>query len=455
MTNLFNARALRRRHRVGERNGPITLLSPPLKLTLALGVVIAVGGGFWATLARIPLTVTGTGVLLPVGSIDNRVSQIDGVVQWMFDQPPADWHTQAWRFQARPESFDDQAMASLARRILIASEVSYPASQDHRSEALLRFRDTRFPRGRLLLWVQSASQKASLASALDQLARTLRANVEQQRNIASQQTVLRREFTTRSGFLVSMKKLEDKGFVSRASILEEQSTVDGIASQIHSNNNQLIGLLRDRDRAYQAVRAQLVSLLQQQLIFASYDLYLDQVNAQNGDTVSKGKQLLRLSDRPLKEATLVPVFFGSNETAQVRPGMAALATPAGYKRAEVGGIRARVVFKARLPGDLDTVTARTGVGSLAQLIMAREPSPTLVVLALERAQAGMGANSGGYRWTSRSDLPFAPIPGERLDVQITTREVRPIDLVLPALRQVLGFTPPDPPASTQDQTIRP
>jgi hypothetical protein len=455
MTNLFNARALQRRHRVGERGGPITLLSPPLKLTLALGVVIAVAGGFWATLARIPLTVTGTGVLLPVGSIDNRVSQIDGEVHWMFDQPPADWHTEAWRFQARPDSFDDQAMASLARRILIASEASYPASQDHNAEVLLRFRDTRFPRGRLLLWVQSETQKASLASALDQLARTLRANAEQQRNITSQQTVLRREFTTRSGFLASMKKLEGKGFMSRASILEQQATVDGIASQIHSNDNQLIALDRDRDRAYQAVQTQLVSLLQQQLIFAPHDVYLDQVNAQNREAVSRGQQLLRLSDRALDNATLVPVFFGSHETAQVRPGMAALATPAGYKRAEVGGIRGRVVFKARLPGDLDSVTARTGVASVAQLIMAREPSPTLVVLALERARAGMGANSGGYRWTSRSDLPFAPIPGERLDVEITTREVRPIELVLPALRQVLGFTPPEPPASAQKQSIRP
>jgi hypothetical protein len=47
MTNLFNSRALQRRHRVGDHNGPITLLSPPLKATLALGVLIALGGGLW------------------------------------------------------------------------------------------------------------------------------------------------------------------------------------------------------------------------------------------------------------------------------------------------------------------------------------------------------------------------------------------------------------------------
>ena len=455
MTNLFNARALKRRHRVGESSGPITLLSPPLKATLALGVVIAVAGSLWATLARIPLTVTGTGVLLPVGVISNRVSQIDGVVQWMFDQPQADWQALAWRFQTRPESFDDEAMVSLARRILIASEAPQVATPDQNGQVLLRFRGKRFPRGRLLLWLQSGSRTASLANALDQLARTLRANAEQQRNIMAQQSTLRRELSTQSSFLTSMKTLEAKGFVSRTSILQGQATVNGIASQIHSNDNQLIALQRDRDQAYQTVQSQLVLILQQQFSFAPRDGDLEQINVQNGESVSAGKQLLSLSDQPLNHATLVPVFFGSNETAQVRPGMTALATPAGYRRAEVGGIVGRVVFKARLPGNLDTVTARIGVASLAQQIVAQESSPTLVVLALERTQTGMGANSGGYRWSSRSDLPFPPISGERLDVEITTREVRPIALVLPALRQVLGLTPPKPPASERAPDLQP
>ena len=115
MTNLFNTRALQRRHRVGDRNGPITLLSPPLKATLALGVVIAIGGGLWATLARIPLTVEGVGVLLPVGSISTSVSRSNGVVVWMLDKPAAAWQQQAWRFQQSPGSFNDQSMAQLAR----------------------------------------------------------------------------------------------------------------------------------------------------------------------------------------------------------------------------------------------------------------------------------------------------------------------------------------------------
>ena len=447
MKKLFNARALQRRHRLGDRSGPITLLSPPLKATLVVGVVITVAGGFWATLARIPITVRGLGVLLPAGTISTSVSQSDGVAIWLFQKPALEWQQKTWRFQQRPGSFSDKEMAKLASTILEASETHQPshgAAPPVEAHTLLKFRGTRFSQGRLLLWVQASSQKANLSSALDQLERTLRASDAQQRNIGSQQAGLKREFNSRSTYLTSMKNLEARGFVSRASILEEQATVDGIGSQILSNQNQLIALARDRDQAYQVLRNQLALLVQQQLIFAPRDGYLDQVNAQNGQAVSRGQELLKLSDQPLFGAVLVPMFLGSNETAQVRPGMSALATPAGYKRAEVGGIQARVVFKARLPGNLDTVSARVGVTSLAQQIVAQEPSPTLVILALERAEGARRGNSGGYRWSSRSDLPFPPTPGELLDVEITTRRVHPIDLVLPGLKQLFGLTPPDP-----------
>lgn len=454
MTHLFSSRALKHRHQAGERSGPITILSPPLKATLALGVLIALGGGLWATLAKIPVTVNGIGALVPAATISTSLSQNDGLAIWMFQQTPALWQQQAWLFQQRPGSFNDQTVAEMARAIIVASaaQSSPPSGLSAEGQALLRFRGTRFAAGRLLLWVQSSVELNHLSSALDQLERTLRDSAAQRANIEAQQVVLRRELSSRRSYLASMRGLEARGFVSRTSILQEQATVDGISSQIHSNNNQLIALARESDKAYQVLRAQLASVIQQQLFFAPRLVYLDQVLVENGEVVTRGQELLRFSNQPLGNTTLVPVFLGSNEMAQVRPGMTALATPAGYKRAEVGGIRAKVVFKAKLPSGLETVTNRVGVRSLAQQIVAQEPSPTLVFLELERADDGPPvSNSGGYRWSSRSALPFPPTPGERLDVEITTRQVRPIELVLPSLRQLFGLTPPSPPAKTANR----
>jgi hypothetical protein len=363
-------------------------------------VLIALGGGLWATLARIPLTVEGTGVLLPVGAIATTVSPSSGVAQLMFDQPSAAWQQQALQFQQSPGSFNQQTMAQLARSILLASESTEPQALTAGPSNQLppNHRGKRIARGQLLVWVQVSDQRASLSSALNQLERSLQASEAQQRNITAQQNVLRRQLRSRLSYLASMKKLEAKGFVSRTSILDEQATVDGIGSQIQTNDNQMIALARDRDQAYQAVRSQLASLVQQQLVFAPSELYLDQVRFQNGETVSRGQELLKHSHQPLVDPSVVPVFLGSNEMAQVRPGMKALVTPAGYKRAEVGGIRARVVLKDRLPGNVETVTDLIGVRSLAQQIVAQEPSPVLVQVKLQRAQGKAVPNSGGYLW---------------------------------------------------------
>ena len=461
MTQLFNRRALQKRHRVGERTGPITLLTPPLRLTLLLGLAIAAGGGLWATLARIPITVQGTGVLLPVSTINSSLSGVKGDVYWLFNRPAETWQTQALRFAQRPGDVSDAQAAALSSAVLLAGErvrarrdVGHSAGPDSSAKEFadnLRatFHGRRIPGNTLLLWIQSSENQERLQSALDNLERTLADDRDQVNNIAAKQTILNSELISRGSYLKQMRALEGKGFVSRASILQEQAQVDNIRSQILSNNNELIRLRNQKAQAYQTLRNALASLINQEMIFTEREVYLSQVIPNDGESVNQGQVVLELSNDNLDDPTLVPLFLSSREMAQVFPGMPALATPSGYKRSEVGGIRAEVVSMAKIPSGLEDVTARVGVRSLAQSILQREPAPTLAVMALKRTAGPGSANSGGYVWSSRGDLPFPPTPGDRLDVEITTRTVPPIALVLPALRRFFGWSPPQQPSASR------
>ena len=163
--------------------------------------------------------------------------------------------------------------------------------------------------------------------------------------------------------------------------------------------------------------------------------------------VNQGDSLLSISEDPLVGAAYVPVFLGNKEMAQVFPGMQVLATPSGFRRAEFGGIVGRVISLEKMPSGEADITARVGSKALTDLILRREPSPTLAVVALQREQGNQYSNRGGYRWSSPSNLPFPPTPGDRLEVEITTRRVHPIQLVLPALRRFLGLAPPHQPVS--------
>ena len=71
-------------------------------------------------------------------------------------------------------------------------------------------------------------------------------------------------------------------------------------------------------------------------------------------------------------------------------------------------------------------------------------APTLLFLKLEQSKNKEVVNSGGYRWSKSTDLPFKPREGSKINVKITTRYVTPISMVLPSLRQFFGFAPPEP-----------
>lgn len=460
MTQLFNRRALQKRRRVGERTGPITLLTPPLRITLFLGLAIAAGGGLWATLARIPITVQGTGVLLPVSTINSSLSGTKGNAHWLFNRPPEAWQAQARRFLQHPGELSDIQVAELSSALLLAADrvrgqrsidkVDDSNSSASRFAKNLRetFYGRRIPRDTLMLWIQASENQERLQSSLDDLRRTLNDSDEQIANIEAKQRILQKELSSRSSYLAQMRGLENKGFVSRPSILQEQAQVDSIRSQILVNNNDLIRLRNEKAQAYQTLRNDLAALIHQEMIFTDHEVYLSQVIPNDGESVNQGEVVIELSDDNLDDPVLVPMFLSSREMAQVFPGMAALATPSGYKRSEVGGIRAEVISMAKIPSGLQDIKARVGVHSIAQSILQRETAPTLAVLALERAPGSGTLNSGGYVWSSRGDLPFPPTPGDRLDVEITTRTVPPIALVLPALRGFFGWSPPQQPSGS-------
>lgn len=452
MTQLFTQRALRKRHTVGDRNGPVTLLTPPLRATLVFGALISLGGALWATLARIPVTVQGTGVLLPVSTINSSLSNTDGYSFYMFNRPIQTWHKEAQNFLERPSKFSDKAMARLASEIYSAGQFSFLSSsrgvkttsaQSFSQNLKETFNGLDVPKGRLLLWVHSASELEQLSAKLDQLERTLIKSEDQRANITAKQNILEQQYRSRSEYLDTMKPLEKKGFVSRSQILQQQSSVDNTRSQIHTNNNELIRVSQQVDQAYQRVRSQLSKSINNQLTFAPRDVHVSTIVPNDGENVQSGDVLMELSDNRLDEPAMVPVFLTSNEMAQVFPGMKVLATPSGYKRSEVGGIKGEVISMGKLPSGIDQIAARIGVKAMAQVIVNREPSPTLAVISLERSNNSGLLNSGGYIWSSNSNLPFPPTPGDQLNVEITTRRVAPITLVLPAIKGFFGFTPPD------------
>lgn len=246
MSQLFNDRALKQRHRSGDRNGPVTLLTPPLRATLGLGALIALAGGVWATFARIPVSVQGSGVLLPVSTINASLSGTNGSAVYMFNKPQKEWHKKARYFATFPDKVTNEELLKLAKSIYEESyNIVSLASGSSASEIFARnlketFTGLKVPKGQLMMWIQSSGELERLSSTIEDVERAIATNKAQRENIERKQIILGKELKSRSSYLQSMNDLAKKGFVNMQSILQEQSQVDNVKSQILNNNDQLI-----------------------------------------------------------------------------------------------------------------------------------------------------------------------------------------------------------------------
>ena len=442
MREIFETRALRKKRQVGENDKPINVLTPPLKNTLLVGLGLAGLAATWSLLARVPVEVNGTGVLLPVGVLNSLRARVDGVANWAFMESNYTWEQEALRFQRQPENFNNENVLTLAESILR----SYIPSQTPTNQSAERGYgpDYRLYReGKLLLWLRSLDERESLQKKVDDLNAISMQNKIQLKTLYKKRRNLVRGVRRREKYLESMQSLVEKGFVTKPTILQEQSQVDDLKSQLFTTDDSLIKLETELLEESIKLRQSLAQLISNGMIFADSDLYIRLVVPNDGAGVKRGEELMLISRQKLQEPNKVPVFLSASEAAQVDKGMRVLVTPVGFRRSEVGGIIGKVISISELPSSQEEVQSRIGVQSLASVITKREPSPTMAIIELERNERDKGGNRGGYIWNSNSDIPFPPKAADELTVSITTRRVAPITLVIPRLRRWFGFSPPE------------
>lgn len=449
MSSIFSQEALKKRRIPGDLAGPITLLTPPLRAAIAMGFVLVSAGVGWSAMARIPITVNAVGALLPVSTINTIPSRAEGKAIWAFNQEARDWHQSAFAFSLRPEEFNAEQVVRLAENLLNDSEEKPSGDgingQNNATEFVEKQKSllgTELPKGRLILWIQSNSIEQRLTVALMQWKSLQDSTTKKTENFQTEIKALKTELFSRNQMLAKMRGIGTDVF-SADTLLDEQSNVDSLKAQILNVESQILALDQERTNGYLNLKNILSDVVDKELIFAEEPTYLYQVIPNDSEEVSAGEIILKVSPDLVKSPSLVPVFVDNTDKGSVSAGMSALVTPVGFNRTEYGGIKGQVASVAPVPSTVDGMEARVGVESIARSIEATTVTPTLVILKLEKSNSQQVINSGGYQWSTSTDLPFEPREGSKINAEITTRYVSPISLVLPTMKKFFGFSPPD------------
>jgi len=155
------------------------------------------------------------------------------------------------------------------------------------------------------------------------------------------------------------------------------------------------------------------------------------VSATAGQNVVPGTRILQVEDINLPMAAVL--YFSAGLGKKVRPGMTAQVSPDTAPVEKFGFILGKVVSVADVPATpgsmmivLDNQTMVSSISALG--------APLEVAAALEPDKATVS----GFKWSSSRGLMSPISSGTLCRAHVIIKEERPIDLVIPLLKELFG-----------------
>jgi HlyD family secretion protein len=123
------------------------------------------------------------------------------------------------------------------------------------------------------------------------------------------------------------------------------------------------------------------------------------------------------------------LYVAPAEGKKIQPGMQAQISPSTVRREEYGYMLGRVTAVGQFPA---TAQGMLRVLGNAELVKSLSAGGTPIEVHVELERSPQSAN--GYAWSSQSGPPSGVDSGTLCGAWITLSEVRPIGLVLPAVK---------------------
>lgn len=450
-------------------------------------------GLLWAVLAKVPVQVSGVAAIIPEGAVTSVLAKVDGILHYQVSGAGPDHLNSIYRLRNQNlSSFWDAFVVNYSstveaqKLVQLVNEAQLPArgqalvmpemtdnfesfdssvkpqeSEQHlffKANTVIAMVDSppaveelenvrRVFQPKLALDRQTSSDRRQRAKAYGSV----------DGMISRQLADKRLELLHREALLKRLEILSRKGYVSEVQLLQEQATVNSLKQQLFQLDRDRLGNNYTRvDQGQQADQADLAALQsteQMQNALVNYlaktfvfspqgGMYLVAQYQSSGMRVNVGDELLTYSTRPPSLPVRVPVFVDAQSVQQITEGMPVLLTPKGISRAQYGGIKGVVDEVGRLPLTGEALTAVAGSRSLGVAIGQALPSPYLVRVRLKIAEPSYChqlLSRRCYAWSTKRIPPFPVRMGTQADVQITTVYRRPIEFVMPAVRQALGL----------------
>lgn len=185
--------------------------------------------------------------------------------------------------------------------------------------------------------------------------------------------------------------------------------------------------IRTAERDLQALQ---LDLAQSGTVVSPYAGYVREIRSDVGQLVGAGQALasVEMMDAPLQAVVFVPT-----QGKRIQAGMEAHVSPVTVRREEYGFLLGTVSFVSAQPSTREGMRRTLGNEILVEQL-AGTGAPFLVEVDLARD----ADTPSGFRWSSGSGPPTTVESGTLVSVQVVVERQRPISLVIPAIKGLLG-----------------
>lgn len=369
----------------------------------------------WGVFGAIPTTAEGEGILIRSGGVTELVANGSGQVEAVLvtvGQEVAEGQVVA---RIRQEALGRQIIDTQARLGDLRAETR-ELERYTEEQKRLSARDL-------------AQQRANLERTVDTL--------ERERKLLQERLAAERELLA-------------GGLITKGTLLATEQSLNVATDQLAARRLELTGLELKRLEAHQRLDQdlearrnevrdleleirELEARRQEEVtILSSHAGRVLELMVDSGDVVNPGTPILSLE--VISEELMAVVFVPASAGKQVQPGMAVRVSPSTVKREAYGYILGEVTWVSEFPATSRGMERLLANAALVARLMEQGP-PIQVNVALRRD----AATPTGFAWSSSTGPDVEITSGTLTQGSVIVQQERPINLVIPRLRDNLGL----------------
>ena len=253
--------------------------------------------------------------------------------------------------------------------------------------------------------------------------------------------------------MATQQQLVDQGRLTEQAVMETRRQIQTTEEQIRAARHELaelrlqqLGAEARSTRAlqtseYEVARARTeLSQLEREMkqmteVVSTFTGRVIEIMTEKGDIVGPGQPLLRL-DRTGRTVTALEamIYVPSADGKRIRSGMEVRIAPASVAPEEYGYLLGTVTYVSDFPTTARAIQRTLRNPELVAALSGGDaPYEVRADLRIDPSTAS------GYRWSSSGGPPIEILTGTLCGVLITVDRRRPIDLVIPMVREQLGL----------------